>query len=99
MTNQDAKLGNCFLKTIYNKRFKKIPELWKYQKYFLQEKSNGFVILKTYFAKHYVQNCVGKEKVHFVVKKMHKLVTGNPVYMSYLIFFCLTRKLIKYKIE
>jgi hypothetical protein len=31
---------------------------------FLQEKSNGFVVLRTIFLNHYVQNCGGDEKVN-----------------------------------
>jgi hypothetical protein len=29
---------------------------------FLQGKSNGFVVLKTFFLNYYVQNCGGEEK-------------------------------------
>jgi hypothetical protein len=31
---------------------------------FLQGKSNGFVVLKTFFYNHYVQNCSGEEKAN-----------------------------------
>jgi hypothetical protein len=53
-----------FLVTIYIKRFKKIIKNENIQKMFLLGKSNGFVVLKTFFLNHYVQNCGGKEKVN-----------------------------------
>jgi hypothetical protein len=31
----------------------------------LQDKSDGFVVLKTYFSIHYVQNCGGEKKSKF----------------------------------
>jgi hypothetical protein len=36
----------------------------KIYKKFLQGKSNAFVVLKTFFLNHYVQNCGGEEKVN-----------------------------------
>jgi hypothetical protein len=56
----------------------------KYAKIVLQGKSNGFVVLKTFCSKHYVQNCGGEEKVSlgnfpFFVQKMHKL----EIYLSF----------------
>jgi hypothetical protein len=51
--------------TIYIKRFKKIIKNENIQKIFLQGKSIGFVVLKTFFFNHYVQNCGGEEKVNF----------------------------------
>jgi hypothetical protein len=57
---------------------------------FLQGKSNGFVVLKTFFffLNHYIQNCGGEEKVnlgifHFLVQNKHKLVGGQPSYLSF----------------
>jgi hypothetical protein len=67
----------------------------KISKKFLQGNSNGFVVLKTYFSNHYVQNCGGEKKVnlgHFsiFVQKMHKLVGGSAnlhvLQVTYLIF-------------
>ncbi len=64
MSKKDAKLGNCFLMKIYMKRLKNIPKNENIQKLFLQPKSNGFAVLKTYFSNHYVQNYGGEGKVN-----------------------------------
>jgi hypothetical protein len=37
------------------------------QKLFLLDKSIGFVVLKTYFSSHCVENCGGDEKVNLVI--------------------------------
>jgi hypothetical protein len=55
---------------------------------FLQGKSNGVVVLKTYFSNHYVQKCGSEENVNLgifpvFVQKMHKLVGGQPIYMPF----------------
>jgi hypothetical protein len=49
---------------------------------FLKGKSNDL------WLNHYVQNCGGEEKVNlgifpFFVQKLHKLVGGQPNYMSF----------------
>jgi hypothetical protein len=48
---EDAKPSTRFLMTIYIKRLKKIIKNENIQKMFLQRKSNGFVVLKTFFFK------------------------------------------------
>jgi hypothetical protein len=57
----DAKLGNQFLMTINIKHLKKILNHENIQKLFVQGKSNGFVVPKTYFSKCYVQKCGNEE--------------------------------------
>lgn len=71
--------------TIYIKRFKKIIKNENIQKMFLQGKSNGFVVLKTFFLNHYVQNCGGEEKVNLGIFPFlgAKLVGGQPSYLSF----------------
>jgi hypothetical protein len=49
MSVRNAKLSTGFLMTIYNKRFQKIIRNENIQKMFLQGKSNGFVVLTTFF--------------------------------------------------
>jgi hypothetical protein len=52
---------------------------------FLLRKSNGFVVLKTFFLNHYVQNCGGEEKVNLGIFPFlgAKLVGGQPSYLSF----------------
>ncbi len=57
----DAKLGNQFFMTINIEHLKKILNHENIQKLFVQGKSNGFVVQKTYFSKSYVQKCGNEE--------------------------------------
>jgi hypothetical protein len=36
-------------------------------KSFLQEKCNSFVVLKTYYSNHCVENCGGDEKLNLII--------------------------------
>jgi hypothetical protein len=74
--------------TIYIKRFKKFIKNENIQKLFLQGKSIGFVVPKTFFLNHYVKNCGSAEKVNlgifpFLGAKYAKLVGGQPSYLSF----------------
>jgi hypothetical protein len=52
---------------------------------FLQRKSYGFVVLKTFFLNQYAQNCGGEEKVNSGIFPFlgAKLVGGQPSYLSF----------------
>jgi hypothetical protein len=71
--------------TIYVKRFKKLIKNENVQKILLQRKSNGFVVLKTFFLKHFVQHCGSEEKVNLGIFQFlgAKLVGGQPSYLSF----------------
>ncbi len=74
-----------FLIIIYIKCLKKHPYNESIQNVFVQDKYNGFLIIKTYFLNCYVMNCGGDEKVNFpfFMQKIGQLVGDQPIYMSF----------------
>ncbi len=70
----------------------------------MQEKSNGFVVLKTYFLSHCIENCGGDEKVKLVIfpffsAKREKTGRGSAnlqvFQIIYLIFLTFEKKVDK----